>query len=299
MSKTHIFIALLVSFAAGFVAHILIGQTSKSQQEDISSFEQCQQLDQAKTNLMQISQHEYLQYTQIKDLKEKYEKADELLGKVMLLFLADVGFRMQKTEPPVAAACDPIPAHVNTVNTTDKFSQESWPATQAAVTATSAIALVNKSALVRTLDSQEKIQQFLSENLIENPKKEFADYNPLTARQIQLLEGIYSGEINFFDKKKSPYTIFWNLFPEKNGEGRYELRIEGDGTNNVTSGKGQFKNISTLSTDKNAFIIEACGDSCYMQLYYNAPFNQFFGSYYEKKGNDRKFARTGLITLHK
>lgn len=299
MSRTLILIALLASFAAGFATHHLIGPSPQLQQENVSSIEQCQQLDQAKTNLMQISQNEYLQYTQIKDLKEKYEKADELLGKVMLLFLADVGFRMQKSEPPVEAACVPAP-NVMATTSTDKFSQNSnLSVNSPSTTLSNSELLRNKSAVVRNLNSKEKIQQFLSDNLIDNPKKEFADFNALTQQQILLLEGVYSGAINFFDTKRPPHTIFWNLFPEKAGEGRYELRIEGDGSNNVTSGKGQFKNISTLSSDRDAFIIEACGDSCYMQLYYNAPFNQFFGSYYEKKGNDRKFARTGLITLRK
>ena len=48
-------------------------------QEKVLPNEKCTDLVDAKTNLISLSQNEYLEYTKIKDLKLKYEKADELL----------------------------------------------------------------------------------------------------------------------------------------------------------------------------------------------------------------------------
>jgi hypothetical protein len=84
-------LVVLGVFIAGFLSSRMM--TSHAPVENSA---QCENLSEAKNDLISISQNEYLEYTQIKDLKQKYEKADELLGKVMLLFLADIGFKATK-----------------------------------------------------------------------------------------------------------------------------------------------------------------------------------------------------------
>lgn len=93
---TKILICVVLAFSVGFISSRYISNSKTKTSEADSSAEQCLNLTDAKANLISISQKEYQEYTQIKDLKQKYEKADELLGKIMLLFLADVGFRLQK-----------------------------------------------------------------------------------------------------------------------------------------------------------------------------------------------------------
>jgi len=43
-----------------------------------------------------ISNIDLLEYTKLKTMKDKYEKADEILGKIMLLFLANIQLEMNK-----------------------------------------------------------------------------------------------------------------------------------------------------------------------------------------------------------
>ncbi len=63
----------------------------------------------------QISQRELQEYMQLKDDKAKYEKANEILGRVMMLFIADMGLRVgnpdfnildvaQSPRPPMLAS---------------------------------------------------------------------------------------------------------------------------------------------------------------------------------------------------
>ena len=63
----------------------------------------------------QISQRELQEYMQLKDDKAKYEKANEILGRVMMLFIADMGLRVgnpdlnildeaQSSRPPLLPA---------------------------------------------------------------------------------------------------------------------------------------------------------------------------------------------------
>lgn len=45
-----------------------------------------------------ITEAELQEYAELKDQKSKYEKADEILSKIMVLFLADLGLRMKNRE---------------------------------------------------------------------------------------------------------------------------------------------------------------------------------------------------------
>jgi hypothetical protein len=49
-----------------------------------------------KSAAQNISNTDLLEYTKLKTMKEKYEKADEILGKIMLLFLANIHLEMNK-----------------------------------------------------------------------------------------------------------------------------------------------------------------------------------------------------------
>jgi hypothetical protein len=48
----------------------------------------------AKTRLRELTEREFAEYLELKGLRERYEKADELLGKVLLVLIADLGLRV-------------------------------------------------------------------------------------------------------------------------------------------------------------------------------------------------------------
>lgn len=261
---------------------------------------QCETLNTAKSNLISISQNEYLEYTQIKDLKQKYEKADELLGKIMLLFLADIGFRLQKSTPielPPPEA-QTIPLSSPTITESPKAPQqppiESIPADTG---------LTGKSKLIYSLRSTDAIQRALNDSLIENPKIESARGSLISKTNLKYLEGRYTGTISFLDGKREPLQVTWELTPDHSkstSSGTFNLSLRGPTKNSETSGQGDFKNLITLANDSHGYLVSACGDECYLQLYYNAPSDQFYGNYYETiKGSKNKFERLGLVHLKK
>ncbi len=51
-------------------------------------------LDSMSDAFFNLTQEEFLEYTKLKDQKEKYLKADEIIGKIILIFLANVQMRM-------------------------------------------------------------------------------------------------------------------------------------------------------------------------------------------------------------
>lgn len=182
---TKIIIPLSIAFAAGFFANHILGPTSISQEPPIVDAK-CEDLSHAKSDLISLSQREYLEYAQIKDLKQKYEKADELLGKVMLLFLADVGFKAVKTAPPeYSASAELPPSQAPTPRTIENLANENpvpLPVPQGAET------LAGRSDLIRTLSNERRIQDVLSNSIIDDPKVKAAQGGTPSRRQIRLLE---------------------------------------------------------------------------------------------------------------
>ena len=92
-------ISILLSI---FVIGILIGKYLFSKHEVVIQKETIaiksndgKKLNSISNAFFNLSQKEILEYTKLKDAKKKYEKADEILGKVILLFLANVQMRLK------------------------------------------------------------------------------------------------------------------------------------------------------------------------------------------------------------
>ena len=294
---------MVVAFAVGFLSNRFLSSSTSSDTLNKSTSVQCANLEAAKSSLMSISQKEYLEYAQIKDLKEKYEKADEILGKVMLLFLADVGFKAQKiplAESVSAGPMGPSPLTAAAILENNKSNE----ATSLAVRSTpSSPGLVRKSVVINALQTQKQIRDELDKAIIENPKMETAKGQSPTQKQIRILEGRYNGTIKFLDTKRQNLSVTWELIPDylKDGlSGTFNLNIHGPGTNSESSGHGSIDNIVSLAEDHEGFLVNGCGGRCYLQLYYNTPSDQFFGNYYDSPvDSNLKSTRSGLVELKK
>lgn len=256
---------------------------------------ECEDLNAAKENLVAISKKDYLEYAKIKDLKQKYEKADELLGKIFLLFLADVGFKAQhndifvepkmlSAEVAASKANEPIPVAV----IPEKPSHTNRN-------------LARRSSQIRNIRNERQIRDVLDHSIIESPKVELANGNIPLRRQMKNLEGRYVGVIRFFDQKRENLDVMWELLPDysKSGlSGTFNLNIHGPGTSSDSKGSGNIDNIISLAEDPDGFLVSGCGGSCFLQLYYNSVANQFYGNYYEStKGSPAKPERKGLVEL--
>jgi len=297
-----ILLSALISFAIGFFTNRLISTRAVLDEDKALSLKRCDELADAKANLTSISKNEYLEYTKIKDLKQKYEKADELLGKIMLLFLADVGFRVHKSTPleAVVIKAEALPSQVPP-ESINKPNTETVKPSRLEPKADSV--LVGRSALIRNLGTEKQILHVLDEAIIENPKIEVAQGESLNLKQARLLEGRYTGTVKFLDGKREKLSVIWDLAPDyskNNLSGTFNLSIHGPGQNSESNGRGDIDNIVSLAGDRDGFLVSGCGDRCYLQLYYNSRADQFYGNYYEiLKGSQSKSARLGVVELRK
>lgn len=292
----------MVAFAIGFLTSRYVSNSKTKGGDGDSSIQQCADLNDAKANLISISKNEYLEYTQIKDLKQKYEKADELLGKIMLLFLADVGFRLQKSgvvEPIVAS--NPAVVPEPPIAQPTKPSVDTIPTAAVTSNAPAESALAGKGSAIRNLQNEKQIDDVLNKALIENPKIENAKGNSPTLAQRRLLEGKYIGAIKFLDSKRAGANIVWDLTPDyakPEFAGTFNLSIQGSGINSEGNSRGTLDSIVSLAEDKDGFLVTSCGGNCYLQLYYNRPADQFYGNFYESK-DSKNFSRSGNVELRK
>ncbi len=295
-----IIITTIFAFTLGFFSNRLF--TKSSLPEPLINLDEtrCDVLHTAKDNLISMSKNEYIEYTKIKDLKQKYEKADELLGKVMLLFLADVGFQLQRSADNTLPMDQSLAIDSDQfIRTKDDTIEELKPVKSIdPVTAT----LEGKSSTIKNMQTEKQIIAILDQSIIDHPKVEAAKGRTPKPVQIKFLEGRYTGFIRFLDKKRENLNIVWDLIPDSSRKpeltGTFNLSIRGPGINKDLNSNGTLLNILSLAEDQEGFLIQGCGVACYLQLYYNSPAEKFFGNYYESvKGSDAKATRVGIIEL--
>jgi hypothetical protein len=100
MKRSLIVILPLIGLLIGY----LIGQPSQSdnelilnaQEKNLSDQENSLKFDLAKKKLAIFTEKQMNEYHALLDQKEKYKKADDILSKVMLIFLADLGLHLSK-----------------------------------------------------------------------------------------------------------------------------------------------------------------------------------------------------------
>src|SRR4051812_35867240 len=96
MRKPH-FIIGIVCLALGALLGNLILQRPATQ---LDGHEAQSEL---KEKLQTLTDNDITEYYRLKNLEDKYKKADEILGKIVTLFLADLGIRVSKTTLKMAS----------------------------------------------------------------------------------------------------------------------------------------------------------------------------------------------------
>lgn len=94
MNKSFKVIALVLVTVGLLTATYKAGQSSISQDSQGEL--------RAKQELIELTQKDFEEYQNLKSLEDRYKKADEILGKIMTVFLADLGLRLGYK--PVSAA---------------------------------------------------------------------------------------------------------------------------------------------------------------------------------------------------
>jgi hypothetical protein len=233
--------------------------------------------DETKNKLQALTESEIADYYRLKTLEEKYKKADEILGKIMQIFLADLGLKIsQQTQnlvkhpPELTKASAPPPPKPET---------KSLPASPQPKR--------EHYYSIASVKSLTDIDQFLALAKIEGEPSYRRLNLPFSNREdiLAKLKGTYVGSAQIVESGRSPRT--WDILFQLDGtyEGNhfngqfYAKLVENGRTLGQVSGIGQLRE---YSSDPFGLMINI-GMNTVLQLYYFPNLNVIGGHVYKIK----------------
>ncbi len=278
-----------------FIIGIIIGKYYFSKHEVVIQKEtlaiqsaDAQKLDSISNAFFNLSQNEILEYTKLKDAKKKYEKADEILGKVILLFLANVQMRMK---PEVKSYF--VEGKKEKVKIEDlTFKSNNQIKKKPEVVIMDEYIFAKLIAVDAQFMSVQKNMPFK----IKSPYKLFKKSNSFEdLEKIKKFNGVFKGSLLITKGKHKNRLddIELNInFFERDGkiDGTYESKLSHSGdTYSHNRGSGGARQIR--KAPKGTYLVETSPNS-FMHLRYIEGEDIFHGKYYD----DDEFK--GLVTLY-
>lgn len=265
-------------------------------------------LDDLRGKVVELSRSDYQDYLNLKDLRARYQKADELLGKLMLLVLTDLGIRLSpEIEQQVKSSAEgrapeleETPQPLLTRQGKGDFGGSSG----AEPTLEKSGKILNwerQEAQLEDLDSEGDVDDFLKKVTVKNLFDQLRAARSLNPSQVQALQGSFLGFVNFDDPNEKRWDVKLSFDGEVRGEAikgqaHVELSKDGKRFSNSRSSGDLSKNFTSFAGGSRGIIVEANGGDGYFQLYAPPRLTSLVGVYYHKQGVG-DFRRTGTVIL--
>jgi hypothetical protein len=254
-----------------------------------------QEFAQFKEPFQSLSAEEVREYLKTQNAEEKLKKADEILAKIMKIFVAQLGLKLgqeevqnwpalpqstQNNQPPPA----PIPTKREEVAEAPvKNSTEDEQLNRR---------LRNRAQSVRTAGEIDRFAKMLGNNFSERVQ----DSKSISRQQLQFLNGFFEGEVRL-DQKKIIYPVMLEFAGSwvKAGyvDGKFSLKILDENQKEMSSTSGQGNLSKSLSGNENEIFIES--GRHVLQLTYFPQIETWGGTYLESdKG---RYQRLGSVQL--
>ncbi len=240
---------------------------------------------------------DFAEYQQLKTDAEKFKKADEILGKIMTIFLADLAMRV-KSVPESKSAVEPV-AVENKAIVHELAPPILTPSEVTASAESQQRIWLKNETLVAQATTEKELAEALKAVESKDLFSELKSGTPLKPEQVTAINGHYVGEITFFDRS-SKLEVDWNA--------EYAMvRGKWRGTSSITltrpgkqasssSSKGDLGFTSVAQGQ--GILVKVEGGEGYLQLYPGIDGERLNGNYYKKKAID-KFTKTGTISLQR
>ncbi|MCB0385261.1 MAG: hypothetical protein KDD43_07695 [Bdellovibrionales bacterium] len=273
--------------------------------------ESTRKLEDLKAKFVRLSEEDYAEYLQIKDERAKYQKADEILGKIILLFLADLGVRVSKDQLSFARQSTSeqlrpteAPRVDDSIGGGEQLKKSGLSIETAEIGGGKHLAEKSNTASEKDLDeiySDKEVEDFLNKVTVNNLFDQLRQARSLNRQQLRSLRGTFVGQVHFDDVSKQRWDVKL-IFQgreqdgELTGKAKVELSKDGKPFSTSRSSGNLGKNFSSLPGTSRGILVEANGGEGYFQLYAPQRLNSLVGLYYhrEKVG---EFKRTGVVTL--
>lgn len=248
-----------------------------------------------------IADVDLAEYRRLKDRKLQAEKAEEILAKILQIFIADLGLRlahsdlgpMVKHDRPTENAPGLVAGHEGAKGrNSGQDKQTNPPASESSVDWKKL-----EESLPKVNSSREQ-DEFLKAVSQENFFPTVRGAVPAQRRNLEQLRGTHKGQLVFLDRgrKTKDFELQIELDSDFNKtSGTYSIIISQDGVKEShTSGSGDFRHF--FSSGESSAVIIRSTPSSYVQLYHSSPLGQFFGNSYNQESVD-KFVLEGHVYL--
>jgi hypothetical protein len=306
-------LVLAACAAVGFVGYFT-GLRTQSVSEDLQDYKT--RYEQLQAKMQNFTDADFQEYQQLKDRSQQYAKAEELLGKIMMVFLADLGLKVNKTDlDKVAKMAQPIPPPPPSQTPSTQVppappapaASGSHPAGGTTVSkpvadnAGQPLNWAEKEKSLGEIANENDAANFLKSVAVDNLFGSIKSSRPIDAALLDAFNGNFQGRIVMDDPQVKPQDISIELKGFREGEstsGTYKISVSTGGqATSTTSGNGELKDFKSIDGSTQAVIIRSTPSS-YIQVYSVPRLNQLIGNYYKQDSID-KFSRVGTVILNR
>lgn len=255
--------------------------------------------------LQALTDNDIAEYYRLKTMEERYKKADEILGKIMTIFLADLGIRVSeatlaqaKNGAEVRPGSSPSPLDLKNTTDANRVGMQSKKAEAAG-----AANWVAAEKLRDEVRSDGEIADFLEKTRIENLDEAIRTTTAFSNKfnNLSVLKGPFRGAAQV---KVSGVSHDWTIEMHLNAEiesgtlqGKTQIKIAENGEvfSDLTD-NGEINNYREFSSGSEAVMMKA-SPSTYFQVYYIKRLDALVGNVYTRKSEADPFVRIGTLHL--
>lgn len=310
---------IVFCFFAGALIQKFVFQKTLSQQETESEGSESPSLKELEDKIYTLYRTELQDYRKLKTMKEKYETANDILAKIMVIFLADLGLRVsqseiQQTFSPLAENSDyqannkncPPPTTCAKCPTLKEMAKDEGmqmvPQNYKVQGSTKEKKWVKNEEELGKIKNEGDIQEFLKSVAIDNLFEELPNFKTADNNFTKSMEGVFEGSIEFDNPEEQAHQIylkFENIVTEDTGvRGDYIIKLSKNGEPYSNSnGGGIIQSFKFSSASKKVIFLELGGRTGYFQLYLMND-GSFIGNFYRQQ-EVAEFNKIGTVKLYR
>lgn len=266
------------------------------------------QLEALKSKLQSISDADLADYGRLKTLEEKYKKADEILGKIMGVFIAELGLRAKfkaGAAPPPAAAQAAPPAEIappTGLRPDPKKPNEYTKVPKPLDPRLEAFALRGAEKLIPEIRNNQDAKNFLDKVKANNFNLALKGSQPFSREEdLTFLNGNFGGEAHVeINGEDHTWRIRLRFDVRiENGAAKGRVRVvllENDKEFSNSSSNGDLSNMRQFAQDSQAILLRI-SPTMYLQLYYVKNLDSLAGHVYRQPSEVDDFAHVGSFIL--
>ena len=278
--------------------------------------------EQLRAKLDHLNSVDFEEYLSLKSQKDKYEKADEILGKMILIFLADLGFSMSDDKMKLArkmadpnkgamgaqvadSSAAPQVEGAEGKGGTETVAADMGDSGKAARAVGKAAQLPQKEKNVDELTDEIEAKNFLDSVALDELLDQIKSAKRATPAQFETVRGTFSGKLIFDDPVAKPWDVEMQFEGTPTGEsisGTVDIKMFKQGESKPFSharGNGDdLKHVQGFPGESQAILINVYGDDGYLQVYSPKRLGYLIANYYHKK-DVASFKKTGTATLYR